>query len=141
MQISNDTTFYPDYDGTTIEFIEPTLTEFPSQIRKLETESIEQLDQRDQSQSYSILDVKRKRVSLSTNINTNSGPSENNISEFLSDLREIIDAKNNHVENENIIFMKSIALKMDELPGPVQRNLQMDFLALVNTKLDEHDDT
>lgn len=141
MQISNDTTFYPDYDGTKIEFIEPTLTEFPSQIRKLETESIEQLDQRDQSQSYSILDVKRKRVSLSTNINTNSGPSENNISEFLSDLREIIDAKNNHVENENIIFMKSIALKMDELPGPVQRNLQMDFLALVNTKLDEHDDT
>lgn len=138
MQISNDTTFYPDYDGTTIEFIEPTITEFPSQIRKLETDSIEQLDQ---SQSYSMLDAKRQRVSPSTNINSNSSPSGNNISDFLSDLREIIDAKNNHVENENLVFMKSIALKMNELPGSVQRNLQMDFLALVNTKLNEHDDT
>lgn len=63
-----------------------------------------------------------------------------NVSQFLRNLKEIVNVRDNsRFETENMLFMKSLGVKMEKLPKPVQRDIQMAMLSMVNTKLNENE--
>lgn len=63
-----------------------------------------------------------------------------NVSNFLRNLKEIVNVRDNsRFETENILFMKSLGVKMEKLPKQVQRDIQMEMLLMVNTKLNENE--